>query len=240
MANNTKAELLLSGKTDFKLQVPYKLFETGEKGTQKPLLVYLHGFAQNITEFQLDTRPLLSVHGYHLYIQAPYPIYERSGKKKVNEWGRAWYLYDGDQSQFRSSLDNASRFIRDIISRVKKIVDINRTCIIGFSMGGYLAGYHAIHTPEQVNELIMYGARFKSELLIGDYEKISHQNILALHGIDDKKVEPGPQKNEMRILREKGIDARFAEIEESHTFSPSGIEIILEWLSNKGYTSSQL
>ena len=239
MANHTEAELLLSGKTDFKLQVPYQLFETGEKGIQKPMLVYLHGFSQNITRFQQDTQPMLSVNGYHLYIQAPYPIYDRSRKKKVDEWGRAWYLYDGDQSQFRSSLDQASRFVRDIISRVKKIVDINRICIIGFSMGGYLSGYHAIHNPGQVNELIIYGARFKSELLIGDYEKISHQNILALHGIDDKRVEPEPQKNEMRILREKGIDARFSEIEESHIFSQSGIEIILDWLNNKGYTFSQ-
>lgn len=239
MAINTEAELLFSGKTDFKLQVPYQLYETGDKGIQKPILVYLHGFAQNITTFQKDTHPILSVNGYHLYIQAPYPIYDRKGKKKVSEWGRAWYLYDGDQDQFRSSLDHASRFIREIITRVTKIVNVSRTCIIGFSMGGYLAGYHAINTPEQVNELIIYGARFKSELLIGDYGKISHQNILALHGIDDKKVEPEPQMNEIRILREKGINARFAEIEESHTFSHSGIEIILEWLESKGYTSSR-
>lgn len=236
MAAGIKVELLQSGKADFKLQVPYQVLETGEKDKPKPILVYLHGYGQTIKKFREICEPLLAVEAYHLFIQAPYPLYDRTREKKVNEWGRAWYLYDGDQDQFRTSLDQASRFIREIITRVVKVVNANRLCLVGFSMGGYLAGYHAIECSEQVNDVIIYGARYKSELLIGDYEKISHQNILALHGRDDKKVEPKPQREEMNALKRHGVDATFIEMEETHAFSESGIKKILDWLSNKGYT----
>ncbi|REL33024.1 hypothetical protein DYD21_12240 [Rhodohalobacter sp. SW132] len=231
----SEAELLQSGKAGFKIQVPYQLLETGKKEAEKPLIVYLHGFGKNIKSFKTECIPMLGLSAYHLFIQGPYPLYDRKGQKKVEDWGRAWYMYDGEQEQFRVSLDHASRFIRQIIQRTTGAISSNRTCIIGFSMGGYLAGYHAIHNPEQVNELIMYGARFKSELLIGDYRKISHQNILALHGIDDNMVEPAPQRKEMEVLRSNGVDATFVEIEETHTFSNTGIERIIDWLSHRGY-----
>ncbi|CAN5321060.1 alpha/beta fold hydrolase [soil metagenome] len=236
MAADSNVELLQSGKADFKLQVPYQVLETGKAGKQKPLIVYLHGYGQTIKSFREDCTELLTAEAFHLFIQAPYPLYDQSRKKKVSEWGRAWYLFDGDQEQFRTSLDHASRFIREIITRVKEVVDASRICLIGFSMGGYLAGYHAIHCSEQVNEVIIYGARFKSELLIGDYQKISHQNILALHGKADKKVEPGPQQAEILTLRRNGVNATFMEIDEAHDISQSGIKKILEWLKNKGYT----
>ena len=116
MAAENKVEILQSGKADFKLQVPYQVLETGEKDKPKPILVYLHGYGQTIKQFRKLCEPLLAVEAYHLFIQAPYPLYERSREKKVSEWGRAWYLYDGDQDQFRTSLNHASRFIREIIS----------------------------------------------------------------------------------------------------------------------------
>jgi len=228
-------ELLLSGKAEFKIQVPHKVFETGVAVKKKPVIVYLHGFGQTIKSFKKECGPLMAVEAYHLFIQAPYPIYNRSREKRVDDWGRAWYLYDGDQSQFRSSLDHASRFIREVIANMAKVVNGNRLCLIGFSMGGYLAGYHAMNVPEQVNELIIYGARYKSELLIGDYQKISHQKILALHGNDDNIVESGPQQKEMRVLRQNGVDATFKRVDESHTFSKTVADQIVKWLSGIGY-----
>ncbi len=236
MAADSNVEILQSGKADFKIQVPYQVLETGKTDKKKPLIIYLHGYGQTIQSFKKKCKELLAVEAYHLFIQAPYPLYDQSRKKKVSEWGRAWYLYDGDQDQFRTSLDHASRFIREIITRVIEVVNASRICLIGFSMGGYLAGYHAINCSEQVNELVIYGARFKTELLIGDYQKISHQNILALHGKADKKVEPGPQQAEILALKRNGVKATFMEIDEAHEVSQSGIKKILEWLNNKGYT----
>ncbi|NBC26385.1 MAG: hypothetical protein GVY08_05965 [Bacteroidetes bacterium] len=226
---------LMSDHEEFSINVPYQVVESGERGVQKPLIIYLHGFGQTLESFKDDAGSLFWLEAYHLFIQAPYPLYDRSRRKKIRDWGRSWYLYDGDQEQFRKSLDHASHFVHRIIQKVADSVPATRVCLIGFSMGGYLAGYHAIRYPDHVNELIMYGARYKSEFLIGGYEKISHQSILGLHGNDDKNVEPGPQKEEMRRLRQHEIDAAFEDVNESHRFSKAGAGIMLDWLADKGY-----
>jgi|AntRauTorckE6833_2_1112554.scaffolds.fasta_scaffold03099_4 predicted esterase len=232
----TDHELIQSGKSSFKIEVPYKLFESGPGNASKPLIVYLHGFNQTEHTFREDCRDLLQVQAYHLFIQAPYPIYDRRGKKPVSEWGRSWYLYDGHQDQFLRSMDHASRFIDQIIEKTTHATKSTRTAIIGYSMGGYLAGYHAIKRPEQVQDLIICSARYKSELLEGDYKKINHQSILALHGNADKSVDPNPQRIEVEGLKKHGIDATFVALDDTHKFSQVFTEKILEWLNDKGYT----
>lgn len=230
-----ESELLKSGRASFKLEVPYKLFETGMRNAPKPLIVYLHGFNQNGKSFREECRDLLSVHAYHLFIDGPYPIYNRRGEKPVAEWGRSWYLYDGSQEQFLLSMDHSSRFIGQLIKETTDAVDVTRTALLGYSMGGYLAGYHSIRRPEQVNDLIISGARYKSELLESNHDKINHQSILALHGIADKKVKSGPQRSEIEDLKQHGIDATFVTLDETHKFSRAFAQKILEWLNDKGY-----
>ena len=60
-------EVLISGKASFKIEVPYKLYETGEKRA-KPLIVYLHGYRQNIVRFEKLVEEMLEVEAYHLFI----------------------------------------------------------------------------------------------------------------------------------------------------------------------------
>lgn len=234
--NKINHELIQSGKASFKIEVPYKLFETGDRESHKPLIVYLHGFNQTEKSFRDDCSDLLNIHAHHLFIQAPYPIYDRSREKPVADWGRSWYLYDGDQDQFLLSMDHASRFIGQLIEKTAKATSSTRTALLGYSMGGYLAGYHAIMRPEQVNELIICSARYKSELLEGDYSKINHQSILALHGTADKTVESSPQREVVMELKQHGIDAAFVALDDTHKFSPAFTEIILDWLHDKSYT----
>ena len=229
-------ELIQSGKSSFKIEVPYKLFETGDRQSSKPLIVYLHGFNQTEKSFRDQCSDLLTVQAYHLFIQAPYPIYDRSRAKPVAEWGRSWYFYDGDQDQFLLSMDHASRFIGPLIEKTANAKSSTRTTLLGYSMGGYLAGYHAIRRPEQINELIICSARYKGELLEGDYDKINHQNILALHGSADKTVKSSPQREEIEGLKQQGIDATFVSLDNTHKFSQAFTEKILVWLNDKGYS----
>jgi len=94
------SELLQSGTSEFNIEVPYRLFESGSTQGKKPLIIYLHGFNQNISYFEKKTASMIGLEAYHLFIQAPYPIYDTSRKKSLSRWGRAWYLYDGDQDQW--------------------------------------------------------------------------------------------------------------------------------------------
>ncbi|MEX2411884.1 MAG: hypothetical protein WD607_11060, partial [Candidatus Paceibacterota bacterium] len=113
-------DLLASGKRSFKIEVPYQLIESGKKGEKKPLILYLHGYGENIKTFQEKCGRFLDINAYHLFIQGPYPIYDQSRKKTVSNWGRSWYLYDGNRKQFIKSLEITSEFIQEVIDNLIK------------------------------------------------------------------------------------------------------------------------
>ena len=227
-------DVLISGKTSFKIEVPYKLIEVGEPG-EKPLIVYLHGFDQNIEQFQEQVSEMLSLEAYHLFIQGPYPIYDRSRKKKVKEWGRAWYLYDGEQEQFISSLELASEFIQELIDGVLDHISVNRLAVFGYSMGGYLAGYFALSRWKHVNELVVVGGRIKTEAFEDRQGQYDHMNVLALHGSRDRSVESGRQEASCRQLSDWGAKVTYKELEESHALSSLFLKETKQWLGSLGY-----
>jgi predicted esterase len=227
-------DVLVSGKTSFKVEVPYLLIETGEKG-EKPLIIYLHGFGENIDRFRQKCDSLLSLNAYHLFIQGPYPIYDRSRKKNVSEWGRAWYLYDGNRGQFIKSLELASEFIQEIVDKLLPVIQVNRIGVMGYSMGGYLAGYFALTRWKHVNDLAVIGARIKTEILNDNWENIQHLNIAAFHGKNDDKVKAEPQAKEIELLRENGVKAELNLLNENHSFSEVYLNQIIQWFKRIGY-----
>ena len=233
--SKNKPEILLSGKTQFRLEVPYKLFESGPEKKKKPLLIYLHGFGQNMEQFEKLCRPLFSLTGYHLILQGPYPIYDHTANKNVSEWGRSWYLYDGNRGQFIKSLEVSSEFLQEVMDRLFEIITPSRVGIIGYSMGGYLAGYYAMTRWKHIQDLVVCGARIKTEVLHEEWDSIKHMNILAVHGRNDKDVKPEPQEKEIKKLKEQKINAEFMLIDEGHAFSEKYLDAVKQWLQSNSY-----
>lgn len=229
-------DLLASGKRSFKIEVPYQLIETGEKGKKKPLILYLHGYSENIKTFQNKCERFLDVHAYHLFIQGPYPIFDQTRKKTVSNWGRSWYLYDGNRKQFIKSLEITSEFIQEVIDNLIKFINVSKICVIGYSMGGYQAGFFSFTRWKHVSDVIVVGSRLKTEVLNdSDYENLKHMNILAVHGLNDDKVSFEGQKKSIEKLGEKGIKSDLKLLDETHDFSPVVVEEILNWLQSNKY-----
>lgn len=231
------SEVLSTGKSSFKIEVPYKLIETGEKG-KKPLIVYLHGYNQNIKYFRRKVKGLTDLRAYHLFIQAPYPIYDREHKRKVPEWGRAWYLYDGDQQQFIKSLELASEFVQEVIDNILNHIDVNRLAMIGYSMGGYLAGYFALSRWKHVNDLVVIGGRIKTEIFEQKAGNYDHMNVLALHGSKDDSVKSEPQQKSAEQLKEMGAKVTYRELVEGHDLNKPYVTETIEWMKSLGYEES--
>lgn len=227
-------ELLVSGKSSFKIEVPYQLIETGPKG-EKPMIVYLHGYKQNIAVFQKKVQKLTDLKAYHLFIQGPYPIYDESREVNVSKWGRAWYLYDGKRGQFAKSLEVTSEFIQGIMENLFGILKINRVCIIGYSMGGYQAGYFALSRWKHITDAVIIGARIKTELFGKRLKHAKHIRFLAVHGRNDAQVLPGPQAEEIKALQEHGLQAEFLELDEGHELNAKYIAAVLKWLKKQGF-----
>ncbi|MEX0649168.1 MAG: dienelactone hydrolase family protein [Balneolaceae bacterium] len=235
----SNTDVLVSGKTSFKIEVPYKLIETGTKKNKKPLIIYLHGYGQNISSFKKICNQILSIEAYHLFIQGPYPIYDRTRKKNVSDWGCAWYLYDGNPGQFIKSLELTSEFIQEVVDNLLKFINVNRLCILGYSMGGYLAGYFSLTRWKHVNDLVVAGGRIKTEILNDEWANIRHLNVLAVHGNSDKNVKPGPQEKEIRAMKENGINAELILLNESHSFTEVYIAEIYKWLVSHQYKEAK-
>tara|TARA_R100001143_G_C3361367_1_gene137142 strand:- start:84576 stop:85298 length:723 start_codon:yes stop_codon:yes gene_type:complete len=229
-------DLLASGKRSFKIEVPYQLIESGKKGEKKPLILYLHGYGENIKTFQNKCSRFLDINAYHLFIQGPYPIYDPSRKKTVSNWGRSWYLYDGNRKQFIKSLEITSEFIQEVIDNLIKFINVSKICVLGYSMGGYQAGFFSLTRWKHVNDVIVVGARIKTEVLKeSDYKNLNHMNILAVHGKNDEKVRFEGQKVSIEQLKSKGLQGELVLLDENHDFSIQVIEEILRWFQSNGY-----
>lgn len=228
-------EVISSGKATFKLGVAYKLVDTGE-AVEKPLIVYLHGFNQNMEQFRKLMADLQSLEAYHLFIQGPYPIYDRRHRKKVEDWGRAWYLYDGEQEQFVKSLERSSEFIQALIDKLLKNISANRISLVGYSMGGYLAGYYALSRWKYVNDFVIIGGRIKTELFEDRERSFEHMNVLALHGRKDESVKSSPQKKCCKQLSQWGANVTFKELEKSHALSDDYVDETKQWFLSKGFS----
>lgn len=229
-------DLLASGKRSFKIEVPYQLIESGKKGEKKPLILYLHGYNENIKTFQVRCSRFLDIHAYHLFVQGPYPIYDQTGKKTVSNWGRSWYLYDGKRKQFIKSLEITSEFIQEVIDNLIKFINVSKICVLGYSMGGYQAGFFSLTRWKHVNDVVVVGARIKTEVLKdSDFTNLKHMNILAVHGRNDDKVRFEGQKEAIEQLKSKGLNSELKLLDGNHDFSSKVIEEIVSWMQSKDY-----
>jgi predicted esterase len=234
IASEKFMDVLVSGKTSFKVEVPYKLIETGQK-REKPLIVYLHGRGQNLEIFERLTKPLLELEAYHLFIQGPYADTELTQTKE--RWQYMWYLYNGRQGSFLKSLEYTAEFIQEIIDHVIQFIKVSRLCLLGYSMGGYQAGYFGITRWKHTNEMILIGARYKTEILTASkWSRLRHQNVLAIHGKKDSVVDPTSQQKEIENFLSRGINASFIPVSGGHKLSLAALDEASRWLVSLGYT----
>lgn len=227
-------EVLLSGKTSFKIEVPYRLYENGPKG-EKPLIIYFHGLGQNIQIFEEYTKNLQSLNAYHLFIQGPH-VDLRSGQNG-KPWGYAWYLYNGNQQLFAKSLEYTSEFVQEVIDNLLTHIKVNRIGVFGYSMGGYQAAYFGLSRWKHVQDIAVIGCRIKTELFDSGWENRKHIHVLALHGKKDHSVKADPQRKEIEFLKSQGLIASFKEVDQGHKLNEEYINNAKTWFIDNGYYS---
>jgi len=225
-------DVLVSGKTSFKVEVPYQVAETGPKGP-KPLIVYLHGKGGTIEAFKRETSGFHSLSAYHLYIQGPYA--DKTVTETRERIGYAWYLYNHKQGSLVKSLEYTAEFIQEVIDGVRPFLKITRLCLIGYSMGGYQAGYFAFTRWKHTNELIAIGARLDAGILNIGSSHVGHIGILGVHGEQDEVVEARYQADAIKAMAAIGLDARLQMVPGGHTLSDDAIRASLDWMATRGY-----
>lgn len=239
------------------MEVPFRLYEQGEPGP-KPLLIYLHDFDQDILRFEQQMAPLLTLTGYHLFIQAPYADYrvmpsgelisneqvsieQTSNNKPTREQrGYAWYLDDGHRGLLEISLEYSSEFIQGVVDARLPYLKVTRCAVIGFEMGATQAGYFGFTRWKHTNELIMIGGRFYQEWFEArDWTKrASIQMLSCLPERSEQIIQA--QVIALQKARDKGLNLAVEKINPSKNLLNESLDIILQWLVRIGYVNSNV
>ncbi len=191
----SKYELLLSGKASFSLEVPYRLFKTGNTWKQ-PLYVYLHKSGCNLSTTEKITEPLRILTGYHLLIQAPYPDI------RANDSDRSYFWIPDfeDEQTITAAREYVSEFLQEVIDGLLPHINAGRLVLIGWEGSRNQVSYFCATRPHYINEMILFGGSVNRSWMEQESRRYKHLRMLGLSG-KDAEITSGTSKIIQRWLQ---------------------------------------
>jgi predicted esterase len=218
------------GTHEITLSVPWRLDgPDGDPGL--PLVVCLHGQGMDEDRFALLLRGL-GESGLRLLLpRAPYPLEVRRERRV----GASWYAYDGDPERFRAELLRTEARLLDLLHDVEAQEGLRpRTrALLGFSQGGYLAGFVALRHPDRFRAMVVMGARVKAELLEAELPGAAAAGFgaLLLHGRRDAAVAPEAAERSRDALVRAGVDVELRTFDRTHVIGREMVADAAVWLA---------
>jgi phospholipase/carboxylesterase len=182
------------------------------------LVVALHGMGQSAEYFAKDVLPCLPPRACALIPQAPLP-FEMRGAKGIRQ-GNGWYVYTGETEAFLASMRHAEDWLLKQIdfAATDHGLDPKRTSMLGFSQGGYLAGFVGVRHAARFRRLVVAAARIKHEALEADAKRAAETGlrVLAVHGDKDESVAATAAKASCDALAGWGVPTEFRTYDWGH------------------------
>ncbi len=224
---------LIEGKTPFVVEVPWRLVvpDGPAPASGWPLVVCLHGWGQNADYFARLCRPLLFEGASFLFPQGPWSFEQRTlGKIRI---GHAWYLYDGTDEPFRSTLGRAEEHLLGLLDQLadNHPIDAARIALLGFSQGAYTGYFITLRNTDRFCAMVAVGGgRLKPEFVderISDARRIPY---LMIHGTEDSSV--SLERTElMRVeLASCGFPVELHTLSAGHEMTPDILAVAAGWL----------
>ncbi len=176
------------------------------------LVVALHGQGMSSESFAEVALPCVPARASCLVPQAPLP-YELRGKSGVRQ-GNGWYVYDSAESEnFVASMRRTEEWlVRQVDFAVRDgAFDGMRVSLLGFSQGGYLAGFIGVRHAARFARLVVASGRIKHEALEADAHRAAGTplRVLAVHGESDEGVSPAAARASCDALAAWGVPTEF-------------------------------
>ncbi len=204
--------------TPYALDVP-ALLSTPEN-PDGSLLVALHGLGMTPESFRDEVSACAPAATTLLIPQGPLPFEMRrpSGIRQ----GNAWYIYTGDNPEFRAWLPRTEEWLLRVVDHALEHDDIDpgRVDLLGFSQGGYLAGFAGVRNPDSFRRLVVAGGRIKHEILaepaataVRDHPEF---RVLCVHGDSDESISGDAVRRSADALRAQGLEVSFEAFPAGH------------------------
>ena len=207
----------ISKLVPFTHEVPVELHRP-DGGGDGSLLLALHGMGMSAESFARDVLPCLPDGMSALVPQAPLP-YEMRSPNGIRQ-GNGWYIYTGDTDAFLASMQRAEAWL---LRQVEFAVadhgfDPARVSLLGFSQGGYLAGFVGLRHAKQFRRLVVAAARIKHEVLEGDARRAATKDfrVLQVHGGADESIAAATARASCEAIAASGVPAEFRSYPAGH------------------------
>lgn len=190
----------------YTLSSPYDVHAPGGEADGS-LLVALHGQGMSAQSFRRHVMPCVPDGRTALLPQAPLPFEVR--REAGIRQGNGWYVYLGDEEGFLRWMDLTGEWVLGIVDTVvrERGLDPARVSLLGFSQGGYLAGYLGIRNAARFERLVVAGARIKHEVLADAARAAAGFPLLCVHGDEDPSVSVEAVRRSVDVVAAAGPDA---------------------------------
>jgi len=224
-----------TGSLDFNLETTWRLLVPDGPPPPGgwPLVIALHGMGMTAAQFSLVLNDLLLPKAAFLFPQGVYP-YEirRDGKIRV---GYAWYVYDGTDEPFRTTVARSEAHLMKLLERVSTDLPINQSHVhlLGFSMGAYLGYVVALRNSERFAGLVAIGGRMKDEFVADNLESARRFPVLIVHGEKDRAVALERARGTYETLLAHGFPVEMRVFPVGHEIRAVEVEAVREWLEKR-------
>ncbi len=149
------------------------------QGEDKPLLIFLHGYADSARSLLRRAYPERNEKYEVLAINGLFPV----PQKKDNEWKQAfaWYFADFSSNSVLIHPEISAKAVSHLIEKLN--LQNREKIVIGFSQGGFFIPF-LIPYLSHVKHLIALGAAYRQQ----DYTEQLLVPLDAMHGIDDEII----------------------------------------------------
>jgi phospholipase/carboxylesterase len=215
------------------------LGEDRPRGTPPPLLVALHGQGMTADSFRRILRHLPATGHARLFPEGPYPFEMREGG--AIRAGHGWYIFLGDQGAFRSELERTEEHLLALLDRVEEEhgpFDRARSILLGFSQGGYVAGFIGARHPARFGGVVIAAARLKHEFLAEALAGGSLPRFLLLHSPEDAALPFARAEESRDRLAAAGARVELLSYLGGHRLPPGALAELAQWLARSGFAAS--
>lgn len=199
-----------------------------------PLVVGLHGWGMTGESFARRCRPLLFPGAAFLFPEGPYSFELRhQGKIRI---GHAWYLFNGDDEPFRSTLGQTQAHLLDLIDSVavRAGLDPDHVHLVGFSQGAYAGYFMALGRSRRFAGMVAIGGgRLREEFVTEGLTDGRRIPFLLIHGRNDASVPMERTLLMKELLERHGFPVELRPTDAGHEITPETLTEAREWLAKR-------
>lgn len=173
------------------------------RGAEKPLLVFFHGYSDSGSSFLRRAFPHLDEKFEILAPNGLFPVPVR----KAEEWRPAYSWYFTDESKNHVAIPPyvSAQAIQHLIGQLK--LEDRPKILLGFSQGGFFLPF-VFPQLKNVQKMFAIGAAYRPQF----YPEQLPVPLDAIHGAQDEVIPLGKARESFELLKTKNPKGVFTEI----------------------------